>query len=572
MEYRLAFKYILALTLGMIMMFSLAGCGNAKKSAIESGSVQGVTSEISVDTLGAYPEEIIYTMGRKTVANPKMPEGDTYEDNVYTRYVKEKLNATCINKFEVNAENYDRQVSLAIASRDLPDIMRVTSRELLNELFEKDLIADLTDVYADYSSEHVKSVYDSYDGRALQPAIYDGRLMALPGTNVDSAPNQIWIREDWMEELGIEIDKDGDGCIALEELELVARGFLENDPGKSGNPVAIPLVYNLNTDDYNNSTFCMTGVASVFGAYPKLWLKNDAGEVYYGTNTPATKQSLAVLRKWYKEGILDPQFATRTWDDIAALFTSGQTGIAFGVWHTPDWLLNNVRAIDSKASFATYVLEDEDGKVNVFHNNAASGFMVVRKDYEYPELAVRIGNLFHDELANSKTLETDAPEVAKYQKDAVDGSVRPFDIVVNRYTSLLDDYLEVCQGVNDEITLSEVSTVESRVTIGSVKRYLANPSGASVIDWAKYHSRMKGIGLINQLTTDNKFKWVEPAFWGITDTMKTNGEVLEQLEEEICIEIITGSVPLDEFDTFIAQWHSQGGTQIIKEIEQSLAK
>ena len=542
---------MIAIILGIII-FLLTGCVSASDNLIKQDS-----TEI---------DPIIYTMGRKIVKNPKLPEGDTYEDNAYTRYIEEKLNAVCINKFEATAEEYDRQVTLAIASGDIPDIMHIGNRDLLNELVEKDLIADLTDVYHNYSSNHVKNVYNSYAGRALKEAVYDGRLMALPGTNVDSAPNQIWIREDWMEELEIVIDEDGNGTITIDELEEVARLFVENDPGESGDPVAIPMVNWLNVDNYNTSTFCMTGIASIFGSYPKLWLRNDEGEVYYGSTSEGTKQALGVLQRWYKEGILDPQFGTRTWDDIANLYTNGQSGIAFGVWHTPDWLLSNVREIDSKARFATYALEDKDGRVNVFHNNAAGGFIVVRKDYEHPELAIKIGNLFHDELANSKTLEIDAPEVAQYQKDAVDGSVRPFDIVVNMYTSLLDDYNEIYQGLNDIITLDEVSTVESRVNINSVKRYLRDPEGASVTDWAKYHSRMKGVALIDRLTKDKRFDWVEPVFWGTTDTMKIKGESLDKLEEETFIQIVTGFLPLDEFDSFVERWKELGGRQITEEI------
>ncbi len=547
---------MIAIILGMIITLSLAGCAQANENLSE---LQNIRSE-----------QITYTMGRKIVNNPRLPQGDTYEDNAYTRYIKERLNAVCIDKFEATSEDYDRHVALAITSGDLPDIMRIGNKELVNELVEKDLIADLTDVYANYSSERVKKVYDSYEGRALQEAMYNGRLMALPGTNVDSAPNQIWIREDWMEKLGIEIDQDGSGTITIDELEMVARKFLEHDPGGSGNPVAIPMVNWLNVNDYNMSTFCMTGVASIFESYPKLWLRDNKGEVYYGSTAQGTKKALEVLQRWYKEGILDPQFGTRTWDDIAELYTNGQSGITFGVWHTPDWLLNNVREIDNKARFASYVLEDKDGKVNVFHNSAVSGFIVVRKDYEYPELAIQIGNLFHDELANSKTLEIDAPEVAKYQKDAVDGSVRPFDIVVNMYTSLLDDYKEVCQGVNDIITLDEVSTVESLVTIGSIKSYLGNPEEASVTDWAKYHSRMKGVGLIDRLTNEGKFNWVEPVFWGATDTMKAKWASLEELEEEMFLKIVTGFLPIDEFDLFVEQWNEQGGSKIIEEIEKSL--
>ena len=138
-------------------------------------------------------------MGRSTIANPKFPEGDSYEDNAYTRYLKEKLNVEVKDSFEANGEDYDRQVSLAIASGELPDVMRVGSKDVLDELVENDLVADLTDVYDEYASDYIKEIYDSYDGRCLDEPKYDGRLMALPGTNYDAALEKyLFGRTGWM--------------------------------------------------------------------------------------------------------------------------------------------------------------------------------------------------------------------------------------------------------------------------------------------------------------------------------------------------------------------------------------
>ena len=511
---------------------------------------------------------------RLTTQNAKLPEGDTYEDNAYTRYVKEKLNAVCVNAFEATGEDYDRQVSLAIASGELPDMMRVGSREILTELMENDLIADLTEVYDEYATDYLKSLYDSYGDRALGGATYDGRLMAIPTTSVDAAPCQVWIRQDWMERLGLTIDEDGNGTITLDELEMVAKEFIEKDPGNSGNPVGIPMVHSLNTNDYGASAFAMTGIANAFGAHPKLWLQDEDGKVYNGSNTKETKEALGLLTRWFSEGILDPQFGTRTWDDMSALLTNGRSGITFGAWHTPDWLFNNVRSMDNEAVYESYVLEDKNGKANVFHNNASDGFIVVRKDYEHPELAIQITNLFYDEIVNSETLATDAPEVVQSEESAVDGSAKPFNIVVNRSTSLLDDYSVIYRGINGEIEADEARTIETGnvINIESISRYLEDSENSEVADWAKYHSRMKGVGLIEKLTNEGTFNWVEPVFWGTTETMKTNGANLTKLEEEVFIKIVTGSAPLDAFDTYVADWNNQGGAQIIEEIEVELLK
>jgi putative aldouronate transport system substrate-binding protein len=567
-------KRAFAITLSASLLFSLAGCSKDETTPKDdtNTTTEDTTNKTSepADPFGAYESEITYTLGRMTLQNPKLPEGDTYEDNAYTRYVKERLNAVAVDEFEATGEDYDRQVSLAIASGELPDMMRVGSKEVLTELVENDLIADLTEVYNTYGSNYLKEVYTSYDGRALETATYDGKLMALPGTNVDSAPNEVWVRQDWIDKLGLKVDEDGNGLISTEELEMIAKSFMENDPGNSGNPVGIALAYYLNANDYGNSTYAMTGIAGSFSAFPRLWLKNEDGSVYYGSNTAENKDALGLLSRWFNEGILDPQFGTRTWDDITALLTNGQTGIAFGVWHIPDWLLNNVRAMDKNATLSSYVVGDENGKANVFHNNASSGYMVVRKDYVNPELAVKIANLFYDELVNTKTLATDFPEVAKYQADSVDGSTRPFNIEINKYTSLLDDYSDIYKGVNGEIAVEEARTLESRNVIENVKRYLADPATEDVTDWSKYHSRMVGIELIAKLTREGTFNWVEPTFWGTTETMKTNWANLQKLEEETFIKIVTGSLPLEAFDQYVEDWNAQGGSQIISEIEAEL--
>ena len=89
----------------------------------------------------------IITLGRQTAADPKLPKGDTYENNAYTRAVDKKFHVKLKDKFQAaDGAGYSRQVSLAIASGDMPDMM-VVSRDEMKELYENDLIEDLTSVY-----------------------------------------------------------------------------------------------------------------------------------------------------------------------------------------------------------------------------------------------------------------------------------------------------------------------------------------------------------------------------------------------------------------------------------------
>lgn len=549
----------LAAVLSVGMLFT--GCGqNATEIQPSVEAAEG--------PLGAYTDTLMCKLGRATTADPKLPEGQTYEDNAYIRYLKDKLNIGIKDEFEANGDDYDRQVSMAIASGELPDMMQVGSKDFLDELVENDLVEDLTDVYDKYASDFIKGCYDSYDGRSLDTATYDGRLMALPATNGDSAPSTAYIRKDWLDKLGLAVDADGDKCITLDELKLIAKTFMDQDPGGSKNPVGIAFVPNLTADDYANSTFTVNGILSTFKAFPKNWLQDDSGNVYYGSTAPEMKAALAEMAEWFQEGILDPQFGTRTWDDITALLSNGQTGIAFGPWHIPDWVLNSVRGMNKEATFAAYAVVDDAGKVNATHSNASLGYMVVRKGFSNPEALVKMVNLYFDEMSNNANLKEEYPEVSAYLDMGVDGTARPFSMGVYSETSLLDDYADIRKCVMGEIEPGDIKLAANANTAESIKKYLADPENSEVADWSKYVSRMEGIELTKNLTEGDKFNWTSPVFYGITETMKTNNANLGTLEEEAFVAIVTGAKSIDEFDTFVQEWKQQGGDQITQEVQK----
>lgn len=546
----------------------LAATACSSQSAPSDG---GNTGSASLDGSGedASGERgtIKVSIGRQTLQNVTFPNGDTYEDNAYTRMAENELDIDITDEFEANGDDYDRQVSLALSAGDIPDMMKVGSLDELKELYENDLIADLTEVYDEYASDYLKSLYDSYEGRAIANVTLDGKMMAIPGTNGDSGPSIVWIRSDWMEQLGLTLDEDQDKCITIEDLEMVAKEFMDKNPENAENVVGIAFAPWLTSSD-PDGTFSMNSIAYALGAFPKTWMEQE-GKVVYGSTTEETKQALAVVSGWFQEGLLDPQVGTRTWDDITALLANGQCGITFGTWHIPDWLLNNVYALNNDALFEPYTLMDANGKVNCKHNDATAGYIVVNKDFEHPEIAIQIANLFYDDLKTSKDLLKNYPEVADYITNGVDGSSRPFNIEVNSYTSLLDDYGELERCLNGEITVDEVESAEERSNATNISAYLEGNEDAT--GWSKYHSRTKGVELIQTLTENDQFSWLTPIFPQTTPTMETNLANLEKLEEETFIKIVTGDIDVESgFDQFVKSWNDQGGAQIIKEISEQL--
>ena len=114
----------------------------------------------------------------------------------------------------------------------------------------------------------------------------------------------------------------------------------------------------------------------------------------YGSVQEEMKEPLQLLNRWYNEGLIDKEFATRTNDDIVGLISTGQCGAFIGPWWAPF----------NQAQTSTYASDDaewinvscpvgSDGKLNAISTKSYAGFVVVRKGYEHSELAMKIVNV-----------------------------------------------------------------------------------------------------------------------------------------------------------------------------------
>ncbi len=552
-------KKAVAIMLSAVMSISVVACKNA--DSVDKPHVEDPNAR----------ETVTLTFGRQTTANPKIPDGDTYEDNAYIRMTEKELNVDIVDVFEAECgDDYNRQVALALSSGDLPDIMKVATKDEVRELYENELIADLSDYYDECASDYVKSLYDTYGGRTLANVTFDGQLMALPATAADAGPTLCWVRQDWVDSLGIEIDSDGDRCLSLDEVEELAKTFKEKNPAGASNPEGIAFDTTLTTAT-SDGTNSINAIAYAMGAYPRLWFENKDGAIAYGSTSNQMKETLGVIRDWFKSGVVDSQLGTRTWDDITSLLTNGQTGIVFGSWHTPDWLLNNVYMMDEKAVFTPFAVANKQGKINCCHCDAAGEYIVVSKDCRNPELAIMILNLFYDRLVNDKALLEKYPDVAKYLAEGVDGTVRPFNIEVKSSTYLVDEYECLSAALNGTGTKDEIPTAEERTNYDVISAY--NEGNGDVTGWCKIHSRTKGVDMLKYLNEKDRYNWRTPVYPETTATMKTAWANLQTLEEESFIKIVTGTVDLDKgFDDFVEAWKTQGGDDICKEIEVQQAK
>ena len=546
------------IAIGLALTFFLGGCYHQDLKnegfPIEENkkTKKQQMEEAKTTPFGRYPETITYTLGKMSNSNNAgMPKEDDFENNAYTRYLKKTLNIQNKNMFAGSGSNYNEMVVTAITSGKIPDIMVVEDYEYLKILVEKDMIEDLTPYYEQCASERLKDIYHSYGEHFFDEITFDGNMMALPETLIDSGPNILWLRYDWLEQLGLKEPK------TMSDVEEIAKAFQEKDMSKTGETIGLPMTTGISSD-YIAS---MNILFASHGAYLQNWILKD-GTYQYGSILPEAKEGLRELRRLYAEGTLDQEFLFRGDQNIEELIQEGKCGIFFGEWWSGDNPLMKAKELNKKADWRPYLIAtDSDGKTSYVQQNPVGKYVVVRKGFEHPEILIKMHNVLFAGLENGKK---EFDEIAMYYQKNVDPTARPCSINIDYNDALNRAYNNIYGALSGMVDPSKLELMDYSYYQSS-KRYLKDEENADPEDWAGYATRILACSLLQ----DDSVRKVEAKYPKLNEEwMETKWELLQKLERETYLSIIIGEKPLSYFDEFVKQWKVEGGERITKEINE----
>ena len=547
------------------IMLILAGCKSpAGFVSNDNEEYNARMEEARTTPFGAYPETIEYTLGKMTsVNNSNMPENDTYTDNAYTRYIKSVINVQNVDVFEANDSQYDTNVSMVISMGSLPDIMVVSSQDEVEQLVEAGLIEDLTESYNNCISDRIRKMYESYGDSLKDMVTYDGKIMALPETNITDGPNLVWLRKDWMDKLGLSEPH------TIDDVVNIVKHFISEDPGNNGvdasgkpNTVGLAVDTDVTGECGYSSEFLLDIIFACFGAYPKQWIMNDDGEIVYGSVTDEAKEALSYINSLYNQGVIDNDFLLRTSTNICELIENGLCGSFFGPWWAPNNPLANAVSRNPDADWQPYLIAtDSDGTTSYHSQNPCYKYVVVRKGYEHPEIAAKMISVMFDKVRFDCT---DSEEFKNYYQINVEPTARPLSINVDYNNALSICYRNIDAAISGRKNPDSLELLE-RSFYDACSEYIKNANKTST-QWAAYMSRIKACSLIAQ---DN-IKVVDSLYFKTTDTMKSHWWRLKAKEKEAYLKIISGEEDISYFDTFVKEWNEQGGQTITSEVSESM--
>ncbi len=341
-------KKLFALLLALAMVLCLAACGTETTSSNDSANpVQTSAIEVSElpaeepDTAEVSSEEassteasqMEETADRPVVSYPLFDDVTTFtlwtsnspdlseiisDLNQYVVFEElEKVTNVRWDATLVSFFSSTEQFQLMVASQDYTDVV---CRALdtggytggADQAIEEDFLIDVTELI-DENMPNLLGWFDTYPELKKQISSAEGNIAGFPKIYLE--PSDVTaggcIRLDWLEELGLETPK------TFDDLEYVLEQFRDQKGA------AEPLVISVNT---GVQAELLNGYNIAAGFY------QVDGEVRFGAMQPEFKDYLAMMNRWYQEGLLSDSFLTSQADvlmDVNSILNN-QTGVWYG--------------------------------------------------------------------------------------------------------------------------------------------------------------------------------------------------------------------------------------------------
>lgn len=559
-------KRIISLCVSLLVLLSVfSGCGNGTsseptatpQSSSESTAQQSGDSSTAVaaDPLGKYetPVDITTVLSYGPSSNAKLiPKDTTPENQSYIKMCAETLGINLKFLWAVPTDQAEQKTNLMFASGDFPDVMNVTMQQF-QQLKDADAIADMTDAFDKYTLPEIKNDLVKDGEAGLKAVSKDGKLMGIPMlSNPTGAIDLLWLRYDWIKNLGMQEPK------TMQDVLKLAEAFAAKDPDQNGKNDTVGLGFT--KDLFSVGT--LGGFFNSFRAYPNGWIKGQDGSLVYGNIQPEMKTAIAKLQEMYKNGWVDKEFAIKDDNKLVEDITAGKVGMIYGAWWNSAWPIQFNVTKDPKAEWKCYPIMSNDDKpaLPAMRRTIIDGVVVANKNCKNPEAAIKLLNLYYD--INYKSGETKYGDAMKPENGYVWDWI-PFRIAP--YWGTYDQF-KVLKEVKDSKDESKLSTAGMKLDYDYAMKYY---HGGEREWWGYYYSRAAEDGpwaVIGSLLDNNQVKYRE--YYGTpTPTEAERAATLDKDFMQTCTKIIMGE-SLDAFDKYVDNFNANGGKDWTKEVNE----
>lgn len=402
-------KKVMAMSMAVIMAMGTAG------------SLGGVSADAAeVD----HSEEITVTMMTSEASTQKFPtEGYVYD------YIKEKFNIN-LELQPIPSSDYETKLSTVLASGQMPDILGGVSVEKVLKYAPMGMFLNLND-YKDYAQDYFDIMYADDRITETKKTESDGNLYGFQKCEYNriGVASMVAIRTDLLDEIGVEepttFQKYYDDLLKIKEKHPDMYGFSSR-----------------NGTNYLIGAFAYALGSGGFPLFQKnrgMYYEPTTDSYVYGPTSENFTRVVEFLQNAYSDGLLDPDYATMTKDDMFEKLSSGKMMSVYDNNSFVGRVYNPaLKEIDENARFD--ILEpmaDEDGNVRSYRyeKDWPNNISVISSRTKYPERIVEMLNWMYTE--EGRMITNFGEEGTDYTVDA-DGTI---------VTS--QDLVDSCAGASD---------------------------------------------------------------------------------------------------------------------------
>lgn len=298
-------KRILAVVLCLLMAISICGCNNTEKTQSETGE-RSLTHKITDE-----PLELTYFA--KNIESAK-------DESIFTK-AYDMTNVLIKPTLSENVTDMDQALALAVAAKDIPDIIYDWKPENFNKYGSQGALIPLNDLIEEHAPNYKKFLEEHPDIKYLSTAA-DGNIYFIPFIMDGEASTGWFIRQDWLDKLNLKAPE------TVEEMYDVMVAFRDKDPNGNGKKDEVPY-FGMQGD--------IASLLSLFNAYEGFHYEN--GKVTFGPMEEGFLAAIKEVGKWYQEGLIDEEYFTRS--DAQDFLTSNNTG---GITH--EWFGSTAKTND----------------------------------------------------------------------------------------------------------------------------------------------------------------------------------------------------------------------------------
>ncbi|MBQ8525341.1 MAG: extracellular solute-binding protein [Clostridia bacterium] len=421
----------------------------------------------------------------------------------------------CTIEYMHPAQGQDgEKFNLLVASGDLPDIIEYKwmtgyqggPQKAIADgvIYPLDLQKDAPNLYA-YAKEHpdIDKMMKTDDGQYFGYPFIRGDEYLLTSAG-------LIIREDWLQELGLEMPE------TLDDWTNVLREFKAKK--STGAPIGSSL-----TGAINQGSF-----VTAFGIQDGFYLED--GKVVYGPMDDRYKDFLAFMNEWYKEGLIDQDYASPNAASAQSNMLNGVNGVAFASCGSGigKWMAAATEEGFSVTGAKNPVMNK--GEVPMFGNyqNPVTGTVaVISMDADNKDLCAKLLDYGYSE--EGKMLFNFGIEGESY--NMVDG-----------YPKYTEEITNNPEGLSMAVSMSRYTMSHAESCFIQDKRYMEQ--------YAQLPQQK--MALDNWMATDVAEHFLPP----ITLTMEQQSELISSIDNintykaEMQVKFITGVEPLENFDQF----------------------